>query len=110
MDAAFGELERGARAVIAPAEDGGYVLLGMREPVAELLREIPWGAAEVTSTTRRRAMEVGVRLVEIEPWYDVDDIVGLQRLRRELLREPSAARRAPATAACLVDWALPPVV
>lgn len=97
---AFRALERGAAAVLAPATDGGYVLLGLRRPLAELFRKIPWGTSGVLEITRLRAEAGGTELSELAPWYDVDDIEGLRRLQRELGR-PGAVERAPATARLL---------
>lgn len=91
---AFTRLARGAAAVVSPAEDGGYVLIGMTEAEPELFREVPWGSAKVLDATRARAMDAGLRLEELEAWYDVDDERGLARLRGDLARDPA---RAPAT-------------
>lgn len=107
--AAFAALEAGNTAVIAPADDGGYVLVGMNRTRRELFEGVRWGGAEVAATTRRRALEAGVDLVEIEPWYDVDEVRSLHRLREEIGRT-RGAQRAPATARYLVDLELPPVV
>ena len=106
---AFEALEEGAPAVIAPASDGGYVLVGMNEPRPELFVGIAWGEADVAQTTRRRAEQARIDLVEIEPWYDVDDLDSLRRLREELSRPPGTAR-APATALCLLDPGLSSVL
>lgn len=103
---AFAELERGAPAVLAPAADGGYVLIGMRRPLSALLRGVPWGTSAVLRATLARAREEGIDLEILEPWYDVDDEAALRRLARELVGP--AARRAPQTARCVL--ALPGVV
>jgi hypothetical protein len=52
------------------------------------------------ATTRVRAARCGVELVELDPWYDVDDAAALERLRADLAR-PEHARRAPASARAL---------
>jgi hypothetical protein len=99
IDDAFSALDGGCDAVLAPARDGGYVLLGMAEPRPELFREVPWGSAAVLDVTRRRAAQAGIRLAELDPWYDVDDAAAMARLWDELGRRGrAAARRAPATA------------
>jgi rSAM/selenodomain-associated transferase 1 len=100
---AFDRLDGGAPAVLAPADDGGYVLIGMREPRPELFRDIPWGGPEVRTLTLERAAAAAVPVVELEPWYDVDDARGLERLRAWATQREAAAR-APATVAWLVDW------
>jgi len=97
---ALSRLEAGAQAVVGPAADGGYVLLGLRGAPESLFRDVPWGSPAVLATTRERAREAGLTLVELAGWYDVDDGAALERLRRELA-DPAVARRAPATARAL---------
>lgn len=84
---------RQADVVVAPARDGGYVLVGERRHVPELFRDIPWSTAGVLAATRRRAAELKVDCREVGGWEDVDDLPSLQRL---LLRSPgsTAARHA----------------
>ena len=82
VEAALGRLSAGASAVVSPAEDGGYVLIGMGRPVPELFTGVPWGGPEVMAVTRERAHRAAVDLAEIDGWYDVDDAGGLLRLRR----------------------------
>lgn len=99
---AFERLRHGVPAVVAPSVDGGYVLLGLREPRRELFDDLPWGTPSVLGLTRRRARAAGVRLELLAPWYDIDDAVGLVMLEREL-RRPEVSRRAPATARFLAQ-------
>ncbi len=98
-------------AVLVPAADGGYVALGLVRPLAELLRDIPWGGPQVSAVTVERARAARIELQVLEPWFDVDDGAGLARLRSELGR-PGGAGRAPATAAALarLDSLYGPVV
>ena len=84
-------------------------LVGMTEPRRELFEQVAWGGAEVAATTRRRAAAIGLQLAEVAPWYDVDEIASLRRLRDEL-SAPAGAARAPATARCLLDLDLPAVL
>jgi len=106
---AFEALEEGAPAVLAPAADGGYVLIGMTEPRPELFDDIPWGGTDVAQATRRRAEQAGIDLLEIEPWYDVDELDSLRRLRYDLARSPGSSR-APATTRALLDPGLASVL
>jgi rSAM/selenodomain-associated transferase 1 len=100
VEDSFRRLAAGATAVVAPAADGGYVLIALTEPSRALFHDVAWGGPEVMATTRVRAAAAGIALTEIESWYDVDDHVGLERLRRELAT-PAGRRRAPATAGAL---------
>lgn len=99
-------LAPGDRAVLGPAEDGGYYLLGMTRAHAHLFRDIAWSTGDVAAATRRRAAEIGLELVELPAWYDVDDSGALARLRAETAR-PGAHYPAPFSAAALarVDMA-----
>lgn len=106
--AAYLLLAPGERAVLGPAEDGGYYLLGMTRAHAHLFRDIAWSTDNVAETTRQRAAEIGLELVELPMWYDVDDAVALARLRAETAL-PGPHYPAPASAAALarIDTALP---
>jgi uncharacterized protein len=109
VERAFDSLAAERGAVVAPAEDGGYVLIGMRGFAPALFRDVPWSSALVLERTRERAREAGLALAEIGTWYDVDDRSGLERLIAELAL-PEAAERAPRTARAILDLALPRMV
>ncbi len=94
--------EQPDHAVIGPAEDGGYYLLGMRRRHAALFADVAWSTAGVAEDTRARARELGLPMVELIPWYDVDDRAALRRLLDERDRTGlHAPFPAPATAACV---------
>jgi hypothetical protein len=77
-------LERdGERVVLGPADDGGYYLLGMKAAHAHLFADIAWSTGSVAETTRLRAAQLGLEVVELPSWYDVDDHPALDRLLRE---------------------------
>jgi hypothetical protein len=65
-------LARGADAVLAPAEDGGYALIGLRRADRALFRGISWGGADVMAPTRRRLEALRWRAVELRTVWDVD--------------------------------------
>jgi rSAM/selenodomain-associated transferase 1 len=96
VEEAFALLRGGADAVIVPAEDGGYVFVGLSRPAPVLFESVPWGTASVLETTRRRAREAGLTLAETEAWPDVDVAADLPRLAAGLAADPL---RAPATLA-----------
>jgi rSAM/selenodomain-associated transferase 1 len=116
----------GDRAVIGPADDGGYYLLGMKKSHAHLFADIAWSTDSVARETAARAAEIGLELITLPRWYDVDDATSLARLvdnlqtalpcydertdaihrfaSNEFVTDPSLALNpygAPATRACL---------
>ena len=70
---------RSADAVVQPAEDGGYVLIGLNEPRPELFSGIEWGGDRVLATTRSRAAEHGIRVAELPTCWDLDRSEDLDR-------------------------------
>lgn len=87
LEAAFAALEQ-AEAVLAPAGDGGYVLIGERRHHPELFRNISWSSDQVLTQTRQAARAAGVSLTELPGWEDVDDLASLRAL---LVRSPESA-------------------
>jgi rSAM/selenodomain-associated transferase 1 len=71
----------GFDAVFHPAQDGGYVLVGLRRPQPLLFSEMAWGTASVMTETRSRARAHGLRVKELETLWDVDVPADLPRLR-----------------------------
>ena len=59
-------------AAVAPAEDGGYVLIGLARPVPGLFDGIAWGGAEVMQATRVRLEAARARWKELRTLWDVD--------------------------------------
>ena len=86
------------RAVLGPAMDGGYYLIGLKAPHAELFAGIDWSTARVAAQTRSAARRLGLDLAEIAPWYDDDDPASLAQLVRDC---EANGRAAPSTAAWL---------
>jgi len=103
VEDAFALLSGGADAVIVPAHDGGYVLVGASHPVPALFAGVPWGTPLVIDATRRLALLSGLVLAETAPWSDVDVEGDLPRLAQQLAADPS---RAPATASVLARFGL----
>jgi rSAM/selenodomain-associated transferase 2/rSAM/selenodomain-associated transferase 1 len=92
-----GHLQQAARAlsnhdvVVIPAEDGGYVLIGMRKPVPEVFEDIAWSTVDVMEQTRQRLRAVGASWCELEPLWDVDHPADWQRLQRVLDFQPESS-------------------
>ncbi len=62
----------GADAVLGPAWDGGYWLIGLRHPCPALFRRMPWGTGRVARLTRRRLARAGRRCAELPLLHDLD--------------------------------------
>ncbi len=65
------------KTVIVPAEDGGYVLLGMNKLQPELFVDMPWGTSQVYAKTMAR---VTGEVETLMPLWDIDYITDLRRL------------------------------
>ena len=63
-----------------PCRDGGYAIIGLRQPTTELFAGIPWSTPLVLDATRRRCRELGLSYHETAGWDDLDDLADLQRL------------------------------
>lgn len=85
-----GHLQQAARAlqdhdvVLIPAEDGGYVLIGMRRWVPQALEAITWSTDQVLLQTRQQLQACGASWLELEPLWDVDEPADWERLQRWL--------------------------
>lgn len=77
------ELRWGREAVIVPAEDGGYVMLGLARVEAALFQGIDWGTGQVLAQTRERLEKLDFRFSELEPLPDLDRPEDCLNLRRE---------------------------
>lgn len=75
----------GDRIVLGPSHDGGYYLIGLKQPHPEPFSRISWSTASVAEETRERCREASLSLVELPLWYDVDDAQTLALLNAELL-------------------------
>ena len=65
-------------AVFGPAEDGGYVLVGLRRSL-DAFSSIPWSTSEVMAMTRARLRKRGASWQELPQLWDVDDADDLFR-------------------------------
>lgn len=83
-DAIAALCRQGDRVVLGPATDGGYYLIGLKQAHRQLFAGIAWGTATVASGTRERAAEIGLPVVELPEWYDIDDAETFGWLNDEL--------------------------
>ena len=84
LRAADAALAQGHDAVLGPAEDGGYALLGLSRVGAGLFENIRWSASDVLAVTRSRIAGLGWRHLELPTLWDVDRP---EDLNREGVRE-----------------------
>ena len=87
---------------IGPTHDGGYYLIGMRQPWPRLFTQIEWSTPRVYAQTLQRAREMDLRVQAVQEWFDVDDAADLDHLTAELAR--LAISVAPHTRALLRGW------
>lgn len=98
VESAFASLSVGESDVaLGPTEDGGYYLVGLRESFEGLFRNVGWSTPRVYEQTASNAERLGLRVLELPRWYDVDTREDLLRLRDEILYDEEAGKRAPST-------------
>jgi len=59
-------------AVLGPAQDGGYVLIGLRRLHPSLFDRMPWGTGDVARITRSRLRSLQWRWTELPVQRDID--------------------------------------
>ncbi len=67
---------------LIPAEDGGYVLIGLRRPVPEVFENITWSTPQVLQQTRQQLRLAGASWYELPALWDIDEPADWQRLVR----------------------------
>jgi len=95
-----------ADVVIGPSEDGGYYLIGFRAACPQdALAGVEWSTPHTRADTQSRLRSLGLSVVKVTPWFDVDEVVDLHHLRQlgDRLR-----RAAPETARVLDTLQLEP--
>ncbi|MGR8930462.1 MAG: TIGR04282 family arsenosugar biosynthesis glycosyltransferase [Gammaproteobacteria bacterium] len=69
-------------AVIAPAEDGGYVLIGLNAPQAALFGDMRWSHCDVMANTLERARQASLTVFELGLQQDIDTVADWKRYLR----------------------------
>jgi rSAM/selenodomain-associated transferase 1 len=87
--------------VLGPSDDGGYYLIGVKQPQPRLLRDVQMSTPRVLQDTLVLADAAGLRTRLLPSWYDVDTIEEVARLHAELDARPGAA---PHTAQFLQEY------
>jgi len=82
IDEAFDMLDQGeVDVVLGPTDDGGYYLIGWKQPWSPMVVEVEMSTAAVLTDTLAVAERVGARCALAPTWYDVDEPADLARLR-----------------------------
>ena len=82
LERARSALDR-ADAVFVPADDGGFVALGLRRCPPGLLADLPWSCEGTLEATEARLRKHGFRVARTRGWFDIDGPADLARLRVE---------------------------
>ena len=77
---AFAALET-HEAVIGPARDGGYWLLGLKKPFPDLFTRMPWSTHQVFQETVHRLERMRVPYQRLRLLEDVDELGAWQRFQ-----------------------------
>jgi len=77
-------LATGCDAVLGPAADGGYVLVGLARPSLQVFEGIEWGGSSVLRDSRARLATLGWRWHELAELWDVDRPDDLTRLAERI--------------------------
>ncbi|MEI7926024.1 MAG: TIGR04282 family arsenosugar biosynthesis glycosyltransferase [Chloroflexota bacterium] len=96
IDQAFARLDD-CEVVIAPAVDGGFVLIGVRAAPPALFDGVEWSTDSVCARVVANVEALGWRVALLDVWEDVDDLASLAALERRI----EASDAAPATRAAL---------
>ncbi len=72
LETAFRQLDT-HDAVLGPAADGGYYLIGLRAPQPTLFADMPWSTAQVLPLTRARLLAAHLTYAELITLSDVDE-------------------------------------
>ena len=74
---------RSAQVCLGPATDGGFYLLGLREPLpADIFRDVAWSGPLVLQTTLANCAAKNLSIHLLPTWPDVDTIEDLRAYAR----------------------------
>ena len=76
--------------VLGPCRDGGYYLIGLKEPKKSLFANIRWSSSAVLRETIQRAIEIGKKVYLLGQREDIDTVENL----RNLLKNKRAQKQA----------------
>jgi rSAM/selenodomain-associated transferase 1 len=77
------ELLADADVVLGPTRDGGYYLVGLKEPQPNFLQQVRMSTSHVLNDTVALAEASGLFVSLLPAWYDVDTVADLHQLADE---------------------------
>lgn len=69
--------------VLGPTHDGGYYLIGLKQPTPELFADIPWSTEHVCALTQAKAQTLGRTVGLLDTEHDIDTFADLQTFMTE---------------------------
>lgn len=82
FEQAIRQLTQGCDLVLGPAEDGGYVLIGMSVSHQQLFQDITWGSDVVLLQTKQKIKALQLSFFETKIQWDVDYFKDWQRYQQ----------------------------
>lgn len=82
LELAITRLEEGSDVVIAPTEDGGYSLIGLKHPDRSIFENISWGSSAVFNQTIAKMNHSNRNIYKLPMQWDVDRPEDLQRYQQ----------------------------
>jgi hypothetical protein len=79
LNQAHQHLSNGKDAILGPASDGGYYLIGLKKQNSHIFQDITWGEGNVAERTRQNFTDLGLDYVELEKLPDIDTPEDYQR-------------------------------
>lgn len=80
LHTAITALKQGHDCVLRPAQDGGYVLIGLSKPNQFIFQNVNWGSDKVMQTTRESLKRIVWHWHEMDTTWDVDRPEDLKKL------------------------------
>jgi len=93
-----------ADVVLGPTRDGGYYLIGLKQPQPHLLRQVQMSTPHVLADTLLLAKASGLSVALLPAWYDVDTITDLHQLDHEIATNRNGIASATRNWLAHSDW------
>lgn len=93
-----------ADVVLGPTRDGGYYLIGMKQPQPHLLRQVEMSTPRVLADTLALAEASGLSVALLPTWYDIDTIADLHKMGDEITMSSNGTAAATRRWLAQMDW------